>query len=58
MNRKTLLALLVTAAAVCIAGCKEVHMIPTPRGWVEEESKKGGDVLKYKPAEKVEIEYK
>ena len=37
--------------------CKTVHMIPTPSGWVEEESSDGGNKLRYRPAEKVEIEY-
>ena len=58
MSRTTLLVFLAIATAIVISGCKTVHMIPTPQGWVEEESKDGGDKLRYKPAEKVEIEYK
>jgi len=60
MSRRTV-ALIAASAAVIASGCgmfkKEVHMIPTPGGWVEESSSKGGDKLKYKPAERVKVKY-
>ncbi len=58
MSKTALLVFLAIVAAIVISGCKTVHMIPTPQGWVEEESEDGGNKLEYKPAEKVEIEYK
>jgi hypothetical protein len=61
MSGKACAVILAAAAAVLVSGCgmfkKEGHMIPTPSGWVEEESKHGGDTLKYKPAEKVKVKY-
>jgi len=37
---------------------KETYLVPTPQGWVEQETKDGGDTIKYRPAERVRVEYK
>jgi len=50
------------AAALLVCGCgmlkKETYLVPTPQGWVEQETKDGGDTIKYRPAERVRVEYK
>lgn len=61
MKTRLLLGLLAMSAAVLISGCsmfkKEAYLVPTPQGWVEMQSKDGGNKLKMKPAEKVEVKY-
>ncbi|MEJ2744551.1 MAG: hypothetical protein P8123_02525 [bacterium] len=61
MSRKALLGLVAIVAWMVASGCgmfkKETYLIPTPQGWVEQETKDGGDKIKYKPAERVKIKY-
>jgi hypothetical protein len=62
MSRKVLLGVLAIIAWMIASGCgmfkKESYLVPAKGGWVEMQSKDGGNKLKYKPAEKVEVEYK
>ncbi|MCX6338542.1 MAG: hypothetical protein NTX71_01305 [Candidatus Aureabacteria bacterium] len=61
MSGKSLLGFLAIIAWMIASGCgmfkKEVYMVPTPQGWVEQETKNGGDKIKYKPAERVKVKY-
>lgn len=55
MYTLTVCALLLLPALM--AGCKEVHMLPTKAGWVEMEIDDDGNEITYKPAEKIEVDY-
>ncbi len=61
MSRKALLGFAAIVAWTLASGCgmfkKESYLVPTPQGWVEQETKDGGDKIKYKPAEKVKVKY-
>ncbi|MDD5557637.1 MAG: hypothetical protein PHN82_10390 [bacterium] len=56
MAGKVIAIVAACAAAAAFAGCRKVYMVPTPQGWMEMESRKGGDELKFRPAEKVEMQ--
>ena len=62
MNRAMVPVVLGAAAALLACGCgmfkKETYLVPTPQGWVEQETKDGGNTIKYRPAERVQVEYK
>lgn len=62
MNRAMVLGVLAVAAALLACGCgmfkKESYLVPTPQGWVEQETKDGGNTIKYRPAERVEMKVK
>lgn len=62
MNRTMALGVLAAAAALLACGCgmfkKESYLVPTPQGWVEQETRDGGNKIKYRPAEQVQVEYK
>ncbi|MCX6357210.1 MAG: hypothetical protein NT045_04945 [Candidatus Aureabacteria bacterium] len=55
-------AMLAVTAAALLSGCgmfkKEAYLVPTEQGWVEMESKDNGNKVRYRPAEKVKVEYK
>lgn len=58
MSRTMVLGVLAVAAALLACGCgmfkKEAYLVPTPQGWVEQETKDGGNKVIYRPAERVE----
>ncbi len=55
---------MVLAAVAALLGCgcgifrKEAYLVPTPHGWVEQETTDGGNKIKYRPAERVEMKVK
>jgi hypothetical protein len=61
MRKNVLYGILAIVAWMVASGCgmfkKETYLVPTPHGWVEQETKDGGDKIKYKPAERVKIKY-
>jgi hypothetical protein len=58
MKKIAILGLSAVVLSLVCTGCKKVYMVPTPQGWVEQEVSRDGNKVKYRPAEKIEVDYK